>query len=76
MSLFDTGPLPAQAEQLYAAMPCAGVSAGQCDLASPCAILIGGEGQGVRTRLRGAALDVQILAGILLHEARRQRMPQ
>ncbi|MGH9612856.1 MAG: TrmH family RNA methyltransferase [Bryobacteraceae bacterium] len=74
--------------KLYAAMPRAEISAGECDLASPCAILIGGEGQGVRSRLRGAALDIRIptngveslnaamAAGILLYEARRQRTPK
>jgi len=86
MNLFDAGPLPAEAEQLYAAMPRAEVAVSECDCKSPCAILIDGEGQGVRSRLRGAAFDVRIpnhrveslnaamAAGILLHEARRQSM--
>ena len=73
---------------LYAAMPRAEVAVSECDFKSPCAILIGGEGQGVRSRLRGAGLDIRIpingveslnaamAAGILLYEARRQRTPQ
>ena len=76
MSRFETGPLPAEAEELYAAMRRAEVAVSESDLESPCAILIDGEGQGVRSRLRGGALDVRIPAGILLQEARRQRKPQ
>ena len=88
MNLFDAGPLPAEAEELYAAMRRTEVAVSECDFKSPCAILIDGEGQGVRSRLRGAAFDVRIptdgveslnvamAAGILLYEARRQRTPQ
>jgi TrmH family RNA methyltransferase len=70
---------------LYAARPDAGVPPDQADLRSPCAIIIGSEGRGVRTELAAKAsglrvptagvesLNVAVAAGILLYEARRQR---
>jgi TrmH family RNA methyltransferase len=71
---------------IYAAMPAGKRDLGDCDLTRPCALIIGSEGRGVSERLRSAALDLRIpvagveslnaamAAGILLYEARRQRM--
>lgn len=79
--------LEARGVQLYAAMPAAGTPAARADLTRPCALLIGGEGAGVRDELRAASLPLHIpiagveslnaalAAGILLYEARRQRTP-
>ena len=56
------------------------------DLTGKCGLIIGNEAHGVGGELRGAALDISIptvgveslnaaiAAGILLYEARRQRM--
>lgn len=60
---------------------------GEIDLTARCGLIIGSEAHGVSGKLRSAALDVAIptigveslnaavAAGILLYEARRQRMP-
>lgn len=76
----DLGPLP-----LFAAMPRAALSLPDADLRSPCALLIGSEGGGVRPELLARAtpfsiptrgvesLNAAVAAGILLYEARRQR---
>ncbi len=60
---------------------------GEIDLTGRCGLIIGSEARGVSGKLRSAALDVSIptigveslnaavAAGILLYEARRQRMP-
>ncbi len=78
--------LAGHALDVYAAMPGAGRSLLETDLTRPCAFLIGSEGRGVREALRARALDLRIptagveslnaamAAGILLYEARRQRM--
>jgi tRNA G18 (ribose-2'-O)-methylase SpoU len=70
---------------LYAAMPSGGIEASRADFARGCAIIIGGEGRGVREDLWAGATAVRIptaaveslnaamAAGILLYEARRQR---
>ncbi|MGH9646852.1 MAG: TrmH family RNA methyltransferase [Bryobacteraceae bacterium] len=70
---------------LYAADPRAKLSTADARLAAPCAIVIGGEGSGVRPELAACATGVKIptttveslnaavAAGILLYEARRQR---
>jgi tRNA G18 (ribose-2'-O)-methylase SpoU len=70
---------------LYAADPRAKCLAADARLAAPCAIIIGGEGSGVRPELTARATGVKIptiaveslnaavAAGILLYEARRQR---
>jgi TrmH family RNA methyltransferase len=70
---------------LYAAMPSGGIEASRADFARGCAIVIGGEGRGVREDLWTGATAVRIptaaveslnaamAAGILLYEARRQR---
>jgi TrmH family RNA methyltransferase len=70
---------------LYAAMPSGGMEASRADFARGCAIVIGGEGRGVREDLSTGATAVRIptaaveslnaamAAGILLYEARRQR---
>jgi TrmH family RNA methyltransferase len=71
--------------KLYAADPRAKLSVADARLAAPCAIVIGGEGSGVRPELAARATGVKIpttgveslnaavAAGILLYEARRQR---
>jgi TrmH family RNA methyltransferase len=73
--------------KLYAADPRAKLSVADARLAAPCAIVIGGEGSGVRPELAARATGVKIpttgveslnaavAAGILLYEARRQRNP-
>lgn len=77
---------------LYAAVPSrpdATVRAvADADLTAACALIIGNEGRGVSREWRGAAQDVSIptaaveslnaamAAGILLYEARRQRVPR
>src|SRR5665213_1558874 len=70
---------------LYAADTRAKLSAAEAGLGAPCAIVIGGEGSGVRAELAARATGVKIpttgveslnaavAAGILLYEARRQR---
>ncbi len=70
---------------LYAADPRAELPVSQAKLGVPCAIVIGGEGSGVRPELAARATGVKIptvnveslnaavAAGILLYEARRQR---
>lgn len=70
---------------LYAADPRAELSVADARLAAPCAIVIGGEGSGVRPELAARAtglripttgvesLNAAVAAGILLYEARRQR---
>ena len=71
--------------ELYAADPRAKLSVADAGLAAACAIVIGGEGSGVRPELAARATGVKIptvkveslnaavAAGILLYEARRQR---
>jgi TrmH family RNA methyltransferase len=71
--------------ELYAADPRAKLSIADAGLAAACAIVIGGEGSGVRPELAARATGVKIptvnveslnaavAAGILLYEARRQR---
>jgi TrmH family RNA methyltransferase len=71
--------------ELYAADPRAALAVPEANLAVPCAIVIGGEGSGVRPELAARATGVKIptvaveslnaavAAGILLYEARRQR---
>jgi RNA methyltransferase, TrmH family len=71
--------------ELYAADPRAKLSVADAGLAAACAIVIGGEGCGVRPELAARATGVKIptttveslnaavAAGILLYEARRQR---
>ena len=71
--------------EIYAADPRAKLSVADARLAAPCAIVIGGEGSGVRPELAARATGVKIptvnveslnaavAAGILLYEARRQR---
>ncbi len=70
---------------LYAAMPRDGQSSASCDFTRGCAIVIGGEGGGVRASLRSRArgvsiasrsvesLNAAVAAAILLYEASRQR---
>jgi TrmH family RNA methyltransferase len=72
--------------EIYAAMPAGTRDLRDSDFMLPCAFIIGSEGRGVSERLRSAALDIRIpvtgveslnaamAAGILLYEARRQRM--
>jgi TrmH family RNA methyltransferase len=79
-SIDDLGLLP-----LFAAMPRSTLSLPELDLRSPCALLIGSEGGGVRPELLARAtpfsiptrgvesLNAAVAAGILLYEARRQR---
>ena len=71
--------------QLYAADPRAKLSIADAGLAAACAIVIGGEGSGVRPEIAARATGVKIptvnveslnaavAAGILLYETRRQR---
>jgi TrmH family RNA methyltransferase len=71
---------------LYAAMPSGKKSLNDVDLSRKCALIIGSEGRGVTEKLRSGALDLRIpmtgveslnaamATGILLYEARRQRM--
>jgi TrmH family RNA methyltransferase len=70
---------------LFAADPRANGSVADVPLTSPCAIIIGGEGSGVRPELAARSTGVKIptvgveslnaavAAGILFYEARRQR---
>lgn len=72
---------------LFAADPRAKLSVADAGFAAPCAIVIGAEGSGVRSKLAARATGVKIptagveslnaavAAGILLYEARRQRNP-
>jgi TrmH family RNA methyltransferase len=69
----------------YAAMPTGEKSLSEIDLTRRCALIIGGEGRGVSTKVRSIAhnlriptanvesLNAAMAAGILLYEARRQR---
>ena len=70
----------------YAAVPTGQRTLSDTDLTRRCALVIGSEGRGVSTKLRSIALDLRIptanveslnaamAAGILLYEARRQRL--
>jgi TrmH family RNA methyltransferase len=70
---------------MYATAPRAALPVWQAKLAEGCAIVIGGEGGGVRTKLAARAtplsipttgvesLNAAVAAGIVLYEARRQR---
>jgi TrmH family RNA methyltransferase len=78
--------LQEQALTLFAAVPSGTPAAADIDFTVPCALIIGNEGRGVSRELRAAAQDVSIptmaveslnaamAAGILLYEARRQRL--
>ena len=71
---------------LYAAMPTGGKPLGDVDLTRRFALVVGSEGRGVSERLRSGAVDLRVptvgveslnaamAAGIILYEARRQRM--
>jgi TrmH family RNA methyltransferase len=71
--------------RLYAALPDAAGALPDTDLRGGCAILIGGEGRGVRPEWRGKAagiriptdavesLNAAVAAAVILYEARRQR---
>ena len=71
--------------EVYAAVPRAGPSLDETDLARRCAILIGSEARGISEQLRIGAVELSIptsgveslnaamAAGILLYEAQRQR---
>lgn len=71
---------------VYAAMPTGEKALNQVDLTRKTAFIIGSEGHGVSERLRGAAVGLRIptlgveslnaamAAGVLLYEARRQRL--
>jgi RNA methyltransferase, TrmH family len=73
---------------LYAALPRAAKSIADADFSGPSAIVIGGEGRGVSTKIAERATGVKIptsgveslnaavAAGVLLYEARRQRMKE
>jgi TrmH family RNA methyltransferase len=76
--------------QLYAGVPVreGGRPVSEVDLSGPCGLVIGSEGRGVGAELRAAAvstaiptvgvesLNAAVAAGILLYEARRQRVPR
>jgi len=78
--------LEQQKIDVYAASPSGSRSLADVDLTRKCAVIIGSEGRGVSEKLRSAAIDLRIpisqveslnaamAAGILLYEARRQRM--
>lgn len=71
---------------VYAAAPSGKKDLNDADLSRKCALIIGSEGRGVSDRLRAGAIDLRIpvsgveslnaamAAGILLYEARRQRV--
>jgi TrmH family RNA methyltransferase len=71
---------------VYAALPSGARSLGEADFRRPCALVIGSEGRGVSDQLRAGGIGLRIptagveslnaalAAGILLYEARRQRM--
>ena len=71
---------------IYAAMPRASTMASAANLRESCAIAIGNEGRGVSSAIQAAAaaiaiptvgvesLNAAVAAGVLLYEARRQRM--
>jgi TrmH family RNA methyltransferase len=71
---------------LYAAMPVSGLSLPEADLTRRFAVVVGSEGRGVSAALRERAINLLIpttaveslnaamAAGIVLYEARRQRM--
>lgn len=73
---------------LFAAVPAAGAALAAADLTQKCAFIIGSEGRGIRAALTRKAraisipttgvesLNAAVAAGILLYEARRQRMPR
>lgn len=84
-----TGLIPAEIPNnvtLYSTDPRAKMSLDQADFTQPCAIVIGAEGRGVAaelaTRAHGVRIPTQhveslnaaVAAGIVLYEARRQRM--
>jgi len=72
---------------LYATKPKGGKPLAEADLTRRFALVVGSEGRGVSERLQGKALDLSIpttgveslnvalASGIILYEARRQRMP-
>jgi TrmH family RNA methyltransferase len=72
--------------EVYATVPSGGVAPSEADLTRRVAFIVGSEGRGVGDRLREGALDLRIpttgveslnaamAAGIILYEARRQRM--
>lgn len=72
--------------KIFAALPAAGVDASHLDLTQKCALVIGSEGHGVGPDLANKAEPIRIMttgveslnaavaAGILLYEARRQRV--
>lgn len=72
--------------KLYAAVPGSAAAVADAELAGPCALIIGNEARGVSRELRAAAqpvsiptvgvesLNAAVAAGILLYEARRQRV--
>ena len=71
---------------VYAASPTGKKALSDADLSRRCALIVGSEGRGVSDKLRNGAFDLRIptsgveslnaamAAGILLYEARRQRM--
>lgn len=72
--------------EIYALMPGGHLDVAQADFNKPSALIVGSEGRGVGERLHGQSTDVRIptvgveslnaalAAGIVLYEARRQRM--
>ena len=72
--------------EVWAAMPRGGKQLPEADLTGHCALVIGGEGRGISSQLQAAAskltiptkgvesLNAALAAGILLYEARRQRL--
>lgn len=71
---------------VYAAMPGGNKTLDEADLTRRFALVVGGEGRGVSEKLRSGAIDLRIpttgveslnvamAAGVILYEARRQRM--
>ena len=71
---------------LYAAMPAGKRMLGEVDLSRRFALIVGSEGRGVSEKLRGGAIDLRVptvgveslnvamAAGVILYEARRQRL--
>jgi TrmH family RNA methyltransferase len=72
--------------EMYALMPGGALDVAQADFNKPSALIVGSEGRGVGERLHARSIDVRIptvgveslnaalAAGIVLYEARRQRM--
>jgi tRNA G18 (ribose-2'-O)-methylase SpoU len=72
--------------EIYALMPGGHLDVAQADFNKPSALIVGSEGRGVGERLHGQSTDVRIptvgveslnaalAVGIVLYEARRQRM--